>query len=212
VKLTSGVFLTGRHLPFLESDGSGGGGGAEGTGPDAEQKPEAKDDQNADEAIKKELRNRANKLQEERDALLREKQQREDADKKRREKEAEEAGKFQELATQREKERDDAIQERDALKAENQKLRDTMQAGVQEQWKALPDEVRKVGEKAHPDDDIHGRYAFLTDPDTKALVARITGDGGERRRDGNGPNPPPRVGQGTGDDTDIRNRNARRYG
>ena len=212
MKLASDFFLTGRHLPFWDTEDSGGA-KPEGEKPEGEQKSETKDDQNTDEAIKKELRNRANKLQEERDALLKEKADREAADKKRTEKEAEEAGKFQELATTREQERDTAIQERDALKAENQKLRDTIKAGVDEQWKELPEEVRKVGEKAHPEDDVMGRYTFLTDADTKALVAKITGDGtGERRREGNGPNPPPRQGQGTGDDKAVAAANARRYG
>lgn len=210
-------------LPMLEGEGGGGGGNTEKTAEELAAEEEEREIQERkdlsesgkavlreERRLKKAAEKQAADLKVERDALLQKEQEREAEAKKRQEAEAAEAGKFQELAEKREQERDTAIQERDALKAENQKLTDTLKAGVDGQWKELPEEVRKVGEKSHPEDDILGRYAFLTDPDTKALVVKIAGTG--NRREGNGPNPPPKVGEKTGDDAAVMARNARRYG
>lgn len=206
-------------LPMLDAEDKGGSGGTEKsegkteTDPPKDESKDTSQDTSADDARVKELRRRANTLQSERDEMAKRLDALEKADKKRREDEAAEAGKFEELAQTREQERDSAIQERDALKAENLKLRDTLKAGVEEDWKALPEEVRKVGEKSYPEDDVMGRYSFLTDPDTKALVAKIAGNGdGTSRREGNTPPPKPRDGATTGDDDVARRRNAHRYG
>jgi hypothetical protein len=164
-----------------------------------------------DDAIKKELRTRANKLQEERDALLKEKEARETAEQKRKEREAAEAGKFEELAATRERERDEAKSEAISLKAENDQLREAMKAGIETGWKALPDSVRKLGEKQHPEDDprgILGRWQFLHDPDTIALVAELTVKGEAIR--GNGRDPK-LSGTAKANDADALAANASRY-
>lgn len=161
---------------------------------------------------RKAAEDREKSIQAERDALLTKERDREDADRKKREKEAADAGKFEELAATRETERDAAVARAETAEAENKKLRDTIKAGVDDDWKKLPDEIRKIGEKSHPEDDVLGRYAFITDPDTKALVAKLAGDSTEQRR-GNGPVPPPRRGQQNGaDDEKVAAANARRYG
>jgi hypothetical protein len=127
------------------------------------------DDTNADDAIKKELRARANKLQEERDALLKEKTDREAAEQKRKEKEAAEAGKFEELATTRERERDEAKTEATSLKAENDQLREAMKVGVEAQWKGLPAALQ-LASKFIPEEDVLGRWTYLNDPDVQKQI------------------------------------------
>lgn len=121
--------------------------------------------------------------------LERDKADRETAEAKAKEAEAAKKGEFEELATKREQERDAAKADATRLTAENDQFRAAMATGVAAGWKDLPEEVRKVGEKQHPEDDVLGRWSFLHDPDTKALVAKLT-DKSETKR-GNGRDPRP---------------------
>lgn len=133
----------------------------------------------------------------ERDALLKEKTDRDAAEQARKDKEAAESGKWEELATKREGELKSAKDEGAALKAENDQLREAMKTGTESGWKDLPDPVRKLGEKQHPEDDVLGRWTFLHDPDTTALVKELTSRGDTAR--GNGADPKSR---GSGKVTD----------
>lgn len=222
------LFLRGRHMPFLDGEDKGGGGGGETEKTAEELAAEAEEAEiqkrtdlnesgkavlRAERAAKREAERKAADLQTQLDAANEKERQREAAEQTARDEEARKKGEFETLAQTREQERDTAIGERDAAREQIKKLEDTLKAGLAEQWAALPEEVRKIGEKAHPADDILGRYGWLTDPDTKALVAKIEGTGTGARREGNGPVPPPRNdGRRTSDDDEaVRARNAGRY-
>ena len=172
-----------RVLPMLAAEESGGGGG------EAE-KPETPSDDldkveglgdKGKEVIRKEREaakaaaDEAKAAKAERDALLKEKAEREAAESKAREEEAARKGEFETLAQKREAERDAAKAEAKTLADENTELKAAMAEGITSGWKDLPDEVRKIGEKQHAEDDVLGRFRFLNDPDTKALVAKLTG-------------------------------------
>lgn len=96
-------------------------------------------------------------------------------------------GEFETAKQQLEADLTTAKTEATTLKGENDQLKEAMKAGLEAGWKDLPEEVRKLGEKQHADDDVLGRWTFLHDPDTKALVAKLT-DKGERKA-GNGYSP-----------------------
>lgn len=97
-------------------------------------------------------------------------------------------GQFDTVKQQLESDRDAARTDRDAHKAENDQLRQAMKDGLTQSWAALPDTVRKLGERDHPEDDVLGRWTFLHDATTKELIAELTkGDPSPR---GSGPNPP----------------------
>ncbi len=179
--------LNTRVLPMLSPDEGGGGGGSSESATETA-KPEQKDEfdgldlgDKGKEAIKREREARkaaedARKTADDELATLRkEKADREAAEQKRKEKEAAEAGKFEELATTRERERDEAKTELTRLTSEVDQFKAAMTEGIKSGWKDLPDEVRKIGEKQHAEDDVLGRFQFLNDPDTKALVAKLTG-------------------------------------
>lgn len=174
--------FTSRVLPMLAAEDSAGGGGESETpvaAADDLDKVEGLGDQGK-EAIRKEREAAKAAAQEakaakaERDALLKEKAEREAAEAKAREAEAAKKGEFEELATARERERDAAKAEAKTLAEENTALKAAMAEGITSGWKDLPEEVRKLGEKQHAEDDVLGRFAFLHDPDTKALVAKLT--------------------------------------
>lgn len=175
-----------RVLPMLAPEEGGGGGGSSESTTEAtkEQKDEFDGLELGDkgkEAIKREREARkaaedARKAADDELATLRkEKADREAAEQKRKEKEAAEAGKFEELATTRERERDEAKTEVTRLTSEVDQLKAAMASGIATGWKDLPEEVRKLGEKQHAEEDVLGRFRFLNDPDTKALVAKLTG-------------------------------------
>lgn len=171
-----------RVLPMLAAEESGGGGGeaekAESTSDDLD-KVEGLGDKGK-EAIRKEREaakaaaDEAKAAKAERDALLKEKAEREAAESKAREEEAARKGEFETLATTRERERDEAKADVTRLTSEVDQYKAAMASGIAAGWKELPDEVRKLGEKQHPESDVLGRFAFLHDPDTKALVAKLT--------------------------------------
>lgn len=79
--------------------------------------------------------------------------------------------------------------ERDRLSAENDQLRAAMATGLEAGWKALPEPVRKVGEKQHPEADVLGRWQFLHDPDTQALVSSLAEKADTIRGNGHDPKP-----------------------
>ena len=80
-----------------------------------------------------------------------------------------------------------AQDEATAAKAENDQLREAMKSGIEAGWKELPAEVRAIGEKSHPEGDVLGRWAFLHDADTQALVKKLTGAADARRGNEGGP-------------------------
>lgn len=172
-----------RVLPMLAAEESGGGGGeaekTESTSDDLD-KVEGLGDKGK-EAIRKEREaakaaaDEAKAAKAERDALLKEKAEREAAESKAREEEAARKGEFETLAQKREAERDEAKAELTRLTSEVDQFKAAMAEGIKSGWKDLPDEVRKIGEKQHAEDDVLGRFQFLNDPDTKALVAKLTG-------------------------------------
>lgn len=203
----SRLFPVSRSLPMWSTeDPGGGGGGGEPQNPDGKgddlDRIEGLGDKGK-EAIRKEradakaARDEAKTLKDERDALLKDKTDREEADAKAREDEAKQKGEFEKLATEREQERDAAKADAKTLKADNDALREAMKAGIEAGWKELPESVRKLGEKQHPEDDVLGRFQFLNDPDTAALVKQLTGKEPPKR--GNGGDPKP-SGNGSGDD------------
>lgn len=81
-----------------------------------------------------------------------------------------------------------------SLKTENDQLREAMKAGVEAGWKEFPESIRKVGEKQHPENDVLGRWTFLHDADTAALVKELSGKDTAR---GNGRDPKPNASGGT---------------
>ncbi len=177
--------FTSRVLPMLAAEDSAGGGGESETpvaAADDLDKVEGLGDQGK-EAIRKEREaakaaaDEAKAAKAERDALLKEKAEREAAESKAREEEAARKGEFETLAQKREAERDEAKAELTRLTGEVDQFKAAMAEGIKSGWKDLPDEVRKLGEKYHAEDDVLGRFRFLNDPDTKALVARHAPDG-----------------------------------
>lgn len=129
----------------------------------------------------------AKKIQDERDALLKEKQEREAAEAKAKEEDAAKRGEFEALAKKREEERDAAKADVARLTADNDQYRAAMAEGIEAGWKALPEAVRKLGEKQHAEDDVLGRFRFLHDPDTTALVKQLTEKVGTTRGNGHDP-------------------------
>jgi len=101
---------------------------------------------------------------------------------------ARKAGDFEKVELQLKTDLEGAKNEVTSLKAENDRLKQAMQTGLDAGWSALPDEVRKIGEKQHPDDDVLGRWEFLHDTDTMALVKKLNLDQRDVKR-GNGPDP-----------------------
>lgn len=204
-RLERSLWLAGRG-PFLKPDGTEGGS----EGKEGEQKTDAakaegddtaKDDldgveglgDKGKEAIRKEraaakaaadaLKDVQKKLAD----LEKERDERTAAEAKAKDEEAAKKGEFEQLAAKREAERDEAKAEAATLKAENDQLRTAMAEGIAAGWKALPEAVRKIGEKQHDETDVLGRFQFLHDPDTAALVKELTEKG--ERKAGNGYSP-----------------------
>jgi len=129
----------------------------------------------------------------ERDALLKEKQQREAADQKATEEAAEKRGEYEALAKKREAERDEARTQVAALTAEIDQLKTAMTTGLDEEFGKLPATVQKLWKGAN--DDVLGRFSFLHDADVQKLVTELE-EKGEAVR-GSGQNPKP------GDDSKV---------
>lgn len=123
-------------------------------------------------------------LQEERDALAKKVTDQEEADRKKADDEAASKGEFEKLATKRTEERDKAVGEVATLKAENDQYKTALESGLKTGWDALPEAVRKLWKG--DDDDVLGKYVFMSDPDTVELVTALTEKETAR---GNGPNP-----------------------
>lgn len=128
----------------------------------------------------------AAKAREERDALLKEKQERDAAAVKAREKAAAEAGKFEELAATREQERDAATADAARLTAAVDQYKAAVEKVLADEWKALPPEAIEAYTAAGgKDDDPLGKLVFL--PAGKKLAAKLADKGDPKR--GNGPDP-----------------------
>lgn len=130
---------------------------------------------------------RAKAAEDERDALRQEKAAREEAERKRKDKEAKEAGRFEDLANERERERDAAKSEAATLQAQLDQYKTALEAGLDDAWAALPETVRELWDG--DDDDVLGRFAFMHKPAVKKLVKEF-GDKAETAR-GNGRDPKP---------------------
>lgn len=200
----SRAFWASRDFPLFAPDGKEGGSVGEGDPKAGTEGKEGKQE-NKDEfeglelgdkgkaAIKAEREARkaaedARKASDDELATLRkEKSEREAAETKRKEDEAKQKGEFEKLATDREKERDEAKAEVTRLTGEVDQLKAAMAEGIKAGWKELPEEVRKLGEKQHAEDDVLRRFQFLNDPDTKALVTKLTDKADPKR--GNGQDP-----------------------
>ncbi len=115
-------------------------------------------------------------------------QARTDAQRKADEAAAAKAGEWETLASKRERERDEATTEATTLRTEVDQLRAAMAGGLKDGWKALPDRLRKIGERLHGEDDVLGRWGFLHDPETVALARELTEKTPAAR--GNGADPP----------------------
>lgn len=113
------------------------------------------------------------------------------AEQSRKDKEAEDAkkaGDFEKVETTLKADVEKFKSEATSLQAQLDQYKSAMETGLNEQWAKLPDAVRKLGEKQHGEDDVLGRFAFLHDPDTEALVTELAGKSGETPR-GNGRDP-----------------------
>lgn len=128
------------------------------------------DDTGGDDPVKKELRARANRLQDERDALLKDKQDRETADAKAKDEEAAKKGEFEQLAEKRGKELDTAKTDLAALTSENDQLKAAMAEGLTARIKDLPDPVRKVLDDTVAADDVLARWTWLHKPSVQELI------------------------------------------
>jgi hypothetical protein len=76
-----------------------------------------------------------------------------------------------------------------SLQARLDQYQTALESGLNDAWAKLPEEIRKIGEKQHDENDTLARFSFLHDADTQALVAKLS-DKAETSR-GNGPNPKP---------------------
>lgn len=214
--LISKSFWIGRHLPLLSPDNDGGGGpdgpsgataataatgasgstGSTGATGDAEEfagiaglGDAGKEAIRRERAAAKVAADEAKKARDERDALLKEKNDLAAEDQKRKDKEAAESGKWEELATKREGELKSAKDEAASLQAQVDQFKAAMEQGLADAWAKLPEAVRKQGEELVAEGDILGRFTFMHKPSTQALVKELT-DKAETLR-GNGKNPKP---------------------
>jgi hypothetical protein len=159
-------------------DGETGAGESEST-PDVKDEPRRSDGEKGDdkEALRRlgeqrdAARTEAQTAKEERDALLREKSERDAAEQKRKDQEAKEAGKFEELATTRERERDEARGDAASLKAENDQLREAITEGLSARIASLPESVRETLNDTFGEDDVLGRWTWLHKPSVLKLIA-----------------------------------------
>jgi hypothetical protein len=97
-------------------------------------------------------------------------------------------GEFEDVKTKLETDLKTATDDVTRMTAEITQLQDALKSGLTEGWAALPETVRKLGERQHGENDVIGRFTFLHDADTQALVKELTkGDGAA----GNGRDPKP---------------------
>lgn len=175
-------FWAGRHFPLFEADTGAASGGTESESKSGEQSNqddskkgdgEKGDDKEALKRLGEQrdaARTETQTVKEERDALLKEKTDRAAAETKRKEKEAAEAGKFEELAATRERERDEALTEATSLKAENDQLKAAMTEGLAVRVKGIPESVRDTLNDTFSDDDVLGRWNWLHKPSVLKLI------------------------------------------
>lgn len=99
---------------------------------------------------------------------------------------AKKRGDFESVETRLKVEAKAAKDEASGLKAENDRLRAAMGAGVAARWDALPDAVKAMGARFIREDDVLARWEFLHDEATAKAVADL---GPRDRSRGNGPDP-----------------------
>lgn len=109
-------------------------------------------------------------------------QQQAEADRKRQEQEA--AGEYETAKATLTKDRDDAITERDSIKAERDEYRDLVTKDVEAAWDKLPEEVREAYDGE--DDDVLAKKRHMTR--MAKVIEKLTA---EEAKPGNGPNPKP---------------------
>jgi len=195
----------GRRGPFLKPDGSEGGStesagktDANPGGNEGEPKDGAKDGEGKVEFSEEQQRHIGKLLSAERKAAAdkaradakadadaaaeRERKAKEEADLKAK-------GEFEKVETQLKADLETAQTEATSLKAENDQYRAAMAEGIEAGWQALPEAVRKLGEKQHAEDDVLGRFRFLHDPDTAALVKQLSEKADAKRGNGHDPKP-----------------------
>lgn len=104
------------------------------------------------------------------------------------EEDAKNKGEFEKLATKYKGELDTAQADVKTLTGRIKDLEAAMAGDLEEQFKALPEEVQKLwkGDEA----DVLGKYKFVTDPDYKAIAKRLAGESQQEGDRGNGKNPP----------------------
>lgn len=100
---------------------------------------------------------------------------------------AKKRGDFEAVETRLKTDAQTAKDEATALRAENDRLRAAMKAGVDAQWGALPDVIRGPAARYLAEDDVLGRWEFLNDPETRKHADAATRDAAR----GNGPDPKP---------------------
>lgn len=104
------------------------------------------------------------------------------------EEDAKNKGEFETLATKYKGEKETAEADLKTANARVKELEAAMATGIEDQFKAYPEEVQKLWKG--DDKDILGKYRFVTDPDMKAIAERLTGDSKTEGDRGNGKNPP----------------------
>lgn len=183
------IFCLGSRMLLSPGDGDGGGGGAENSGntnakPGGQQgdPPEFKAITTEAElaTYKADLRkNIANEVRTTLEAEFKQKQTDQAAAEQRTrdEADAKAKGDFDKVETALRTDIASLTEERDRLKADNARMAEAIATGLEEQWKSLPEHVRKLAEKAHPDTDVIGRYEYLQDPDVKNLVDALGKEG-----------------------------------
>ena len=97
-------------------------------------------------------------------------------------------GEFETVKTKLETDLKTAADDVIRMTAEIGQLQDALKSGLTEGWAALPETVRKIGERQHAETDVIGRFTFLHDADTQALVKELTKDSAAA---GNGHDPKP---------------------
>jgi hypothetical protein len=170
-------FAGGDHTD-AEGEKSGDDADKDGAKPDAEgkddgkKKPEFNDEQAAEvrRLSQKAAKDAADKARaEERQKIADEKKK---ADEEAERKKAEEAGEFDKVKASLTKERDDVAAERDQLRAQNETLLKLVTADVENDWKAVPAEVKETYDGK--DDDLLAKKQHMQR--NAKIIARLKGE------------------------------------
>lgn len=176
--LSSRTFWQGRSFPLFDTEDTGGGTNDDGnkgdTGRDA---GNADDQQKTGDGEKGDDKEALRRMGEQRDAARKDAADMkkrldaiEDAEKKRRDKEAKEAGKFEELANEKDAELKTATGRVADLEKQVEALTAAIDAVLDSEWKQLPEEVRDA--YLGDDDDPLAKLKFL--PRGKKLAEKLT--------------------------------------